>query len=363
MRDLTEKENKTVYNWLLVVCVLIIMMVVFGGLVRLTRSGLSIVEWNPISGVIPPIGQQAWEEEFAKYQQTPEYKIVNHTMTLFEYKEIFYLEYFHRLIARFAGLIVVIPLFYFIAKGMIPWRKSAVYLLIGALFGFQGFLGWYMVSSGLVDRPAVSHFRLTFHLLTALALLALTFWMLLHHRYRFPARLPGLAKSGTFWLVVALTAVLIVQISYGGFVAGLKAGWVSNTWPLMFGRLVPEGALSFMEPWWENLFSAPITVHFIHRWFALAVLIMAGVLYWQVRKRPSAAAVQKAIYLFLILVTAQIALGVSVVWFSVPIVLALTHQAVALVMFMASIFILYQVSHQVAVARLTMPEAVAAAAR
>ena len=151
---MSEKDNKAITTWLYIVCVLIMFMVVFGGYVRLTRSGLSIVEWNPISGVIPPLGEAAWQQEFTKYQQTPEFQKVNKDMTLEGYKSIFYVEYIHRLIARFAGLVVVIPLFYFIWKGIIPWRKSAVYLAIGLLFAFQGFLGWYMVSSGLrIYRP------------------------------------------------------------------------------------------------------------------------------------------------------------------------------------------------------------------
>ncbi len=174
---MSEKDNKAVTTWLFVVCGLIMFMVVFGGYVRLTRSGLSIVEWKPVAGVIPPIGDEAWQLEFEKYQQTPEFQKVNKNMTVDDYKGIFYVEYIHRLIARFAGLIVVIPLFYFLWKGIIPWRKSAIYLVIAALFGFQGYLGWYMVSSGLTNVPAVSHFRLTIHLLMALFLLALTLWM------------------------------------------------------------------------------------------------------------------------------------------------------------------------------------------
>ena len=220
---MSEKDNKAVTNWLFIVCGLIMFMVVFGGYVRLTRSGLSIVEWKPIAGVIPPIGDEAWQLEFEKYQQTPEFQKVNKDMTLEGYKWIFYNEYIHRLIARFAGLVVVLPLFYFLWKGIIPWRKSAVYLAIAALFGFQGYLGWYMVSSGLRDVPSVSPYRLTIHLLLALFLLAMTLWMALNHRYGFPLKVEGATRSSPFVVSVLVLAVLVLQISYGGLVAGMKA--------------------------------------------------------------------------------------------------------------------------------------------
>lgn len=313
-------------------------MVAVGGFVRLTRAGLSIVEWNPVSGTIPPIGEQAWQEEFAKYQQTPEFQKINTGMTLAEYQRIFYIEYFHRLIARLAGLVVLLPLLYFLWKGIIPWRRSAVYIFIVLLFAFQGFLGWYMVSSGLVNRPSVSHFRLTIHLLTALFLLGLTWWLALNHLYHFPKRVPGVLKTSPFILTVLMIGILLIQISYGGFVAGLKAGWVSNTWPLMFGRLIPPDLLSQIQPWWQNLVAAPVTVHFIHRWFAFAVLLMAGLVYWQTR--------QKAALLFLGLAGLQILLGISVVWFSVPTWLALVHQGVAMALSVTAVTILYHLVHE-----------------
>lgn len=336
--SLSQKDNQAVTRWLVVVCVLIMMMVVLGGTVRLTRSGLSIVEWKPISGVIPPIGEAAWQAEFAKYQQTPEFQKINSSMTLTGYKRIFYVEYFHRLLGRLAGLMVMLPLLYFLGKRVIPWRQSGVYVGIVILFAFQGFLGWYMVSSGLEDRPHVSHFRLTMHLLLALFLLALTLWTALTHFYHFPQQQPGFFKSWPFVLSVLMLAVLMVQISYGGLVAGLKAGWVSNTWPLLHGRLIPAELLSQMQPWWLNLLEAPLTVHFIHRWFALAVLIMAAIVYGQTR--------QKANLLFLLLVGVQIGLGIGVVWFSVPLWLALAHQALAMVLVMVAVFINFHIVYE-----------------
>lgn len=343
--DLSENDNKKVTTWLFVVCGLIMFMVVLGGYVRLTRSGLSIVEWNPVSGVIPPIGEDAWQQEFAKYQQTPEFQKINTTMTLDAYKRIFYVEYTHRLLARFAGLVVLIPLVLFLARGTIPWRRSAVYVAIVVLFAFQGFLGWYMVSSGLEDHPHVDHFRLTIHLLMALFLLALALWTAFNHLYHFPPRVPGAFRSTTFVLSAMMLTVLVVQISYGGFVAGLKAGWVSNTWPLMAGRLVPENLLSQIQPWWLNLLEGPMAVHFIHRWLAFAVLIMAGVVYWQTRRQPQTAAIHTAVLAFGGLVCGQIVLGISVVWFGVPLWLALAHQGTAMWLFVTAVFLNYHLVH------------------
>jgi len=250
-----------------------------------------------------------------------------------------------RLIARFAGLLVVIPIFYWLYKGVIPWRKSAVYLTIGLLFGFQGFMGWYMVSSGLVDHPEVSHYRLTFHLLTALLLLGITLWTALNHTYGFAKPIPTAFKSTPFKLSVFLLLVLIIQISYGGFVAGLKAGYVSNTFPLMYGKLVPSGLLSTFEPWWRNLIAAAPAVHFIHRWFAFVVLSVVGYLYWRAKQHHYPVEIQKSLLTLVGLVSTQITLGLFVIWFSVPTWLALVHQGTALSLFVTAVFINYQFLH------------------
>lgn len=343
---MSEKENRMVTNWLWLVCGLIMLMVAVGGFTRLTRSGLSIVEWNPISGVIPPIGEAQWQAEFAKYQATPEGSLINKNMTLEGYKRIFYVEYIHRLIARFAGLFVVLPLIYFNLKKIIPWRKSGIYWLIVFLFGFQGYMGWYMVSSGLEDVPAVSHFRLTIHLLLALSLLALTLWMAFNHHYRFPKQVPHARRSGPYWLSILLIGVLVLQISYGGLVAGLKAGHASNTWPLMFGRLIPPGLFSAVEPWWRNLIEVTTTVHFMHRWFAFVVFIAALVLYYFTHKRGFSAEMHRSVLWLMGLIVLQIALGVFTVLFNVNIVIALLHQAMALSLFVLAFFINYRIVHE-----------------
>lgn len=327
--------------WLYTLAILVAAMVVVGGYVRLSRSGLSIVEWNVITGVAPPLTEQAWQEEFAKYQRSPEYQKVNTGMSLDEYKSIFYVEYVHRLIARLVGLALALPLAYFLLRGFIPWRQSGAYLAIGVLFVFQAFMGWFMVASGLVDRPSVSHYRLTAHLLTALVVLALCLWTALGHTYRDTIAAAGgrarVAPAG-----LALMAVVLLQITYGGLTAGLKAGHVSNTWPLMFGYLVPPGLLALIEPWWRNLVDSPATVQFIHRWLAFVVLILAWIVY---RRASDNDSLRGGVHLLIAIVSVQILLGVSVVLFAVALPLALLHQATGIALFAAAVFINHRLAY------------------
>lgn len=334
----TRAHDRLVARWLAVVCGFIVFMVVFGGFVRLTESGLSIVEWNVVMGVLPPIGEAAWRETFARYQATPEFRHVNSAMTLAEYQRIFYIEYIHRLVARVAGLVVALPLLYFLARGIIPRRRALPYVGIGLLFGFQGFLGWYMVKSGLVDQPAVSHFRLTAHLLAALVLLCATYWQALGLRADgAPTARPGDLRARR--AALAVLGLLFAQIAYGGLVAGLDAGMASDTWPLMYGRWVPPGWLETLAPWWRNLVSAPATVQFVHRWLAFAVLAAVLWLVRALRTAPASAATRRGGYAVLALVVAQIVLGISVIWWHVPLALALGHQALAVAILMVVVWL------------------------
>lgn len=337
-----ESSQRPVRIWLYVLGVLIAAMVVVGGFVRLSRAGLSIVEWNVLTGVLPPIGEQAWQAEFAKYQLTPEFQKVNAAMTLAAYQRIFLIEWAHRLIARLVGMVVLIPLAVFLLRGTIPWRKSGVYLLILALFGFQGFLGWFMVASGLIDRPHVSHYRLTIHLLTALTVLAICLWQAFNLTPRFAEVRQRKAIPGQRALAILLMIVVVIQVAYGGLVAGLKAGHASNTWPLMFGHLIPPGLLSVIAPWWQNLVETATTVHFIHRWFAFVVLVVAAIVYYRARKTRDASTVQRAALAMIVILGLQIAWGVSVVLLGVPLWLALLHQATAILLFSTALFLNHQ---------------------
>ncbi|HSQ40565.1 MAG TPA: COX15/CtaA family protein [Anaerolineales bacterium] len=337
-----QTKNRAVMNWLFTFAAIVAFLVVFGGFVRLTRSGLSIVEWNPISGSVPPIGEQAWAQEFAKYQQTPEFIYINSGMMLGEYKYIFYMEWIHRFIARLAGLVYAFPVFFFLFRKTIPWKEFGIYFVMGMLFIGQAFMGWFMVASGLVDEPAVDHFRLTIHLLLALTLLGLALWTAFGHRYGFPASNKPTKWSLLSKLALASFVILLIQISYGGLVAGLKAGHVSNTWPLMLGQWIPKGIFGADGFNWLNLFEVPQTVVYIHRWFAFLGMLAVPYVYFQARKRNYPPEIQRGLLWLVAAVTTQITLGVLVVLTNVNIPMASIHQAGAVMLFWLAIFFIHR---------------------
>ena len=331
-------HNRAVMNWLFTFAFIVAFLIVFGGFVRLTRSGLSITEWNPISGTIPPIGDVAWQQEFIKYQQTPEFKQVNFNMDLEEYKYIFYIEWLHRFIARLAGLAYAIPVFYFLFTKKIHFKEFGVYFVMGMLFIAQAFAGWIMVASGLVDRPSVSHFNLTIHLLLALTLLGLALWTALGHKYGFPDSSKKAKWSTPSKLALISFVLLMIQITYGGMTAGLKAGHVSDTWPLMFGKLIPP----YLFNSWINLFETPQTIVFIHRWFAFVVFIAIITLYFSARKERHSIEIKNGLNWLLGLVILQIILGTLTVILHVQISIALAHQAGALALFVLTIYFIHR---------------------
>ncbi|MBV6450055.1 MAG: Heme A synthase [Anaerolineales bacterium] len=333
-----QTPNRAVMNWLIVFASIVAFLIVFGGFVRLTRSGLSIVEWNPVSGTVPPLSEQAWQEEFAKYQQTPEFKQINSNMTLGEYQYIFWIEWIHRFIARFAGLVYAIPVFYFLFRKTIPWKEFGIYFWMGMLFISQAFAGWIMVASGLVDRPAVSHFNLTIHLLLALTLFGLALWTILGHKLGFPRSVPKVKWSLPSKLALTYFILLILQISYGGMTAGLKAGHVSDTWPLMFGKWIPPNLFNSIV----NVFETPQTIVFIHRWFAFAVLIAAFVMYSKARKMNYHVEIKNGLIVLVAAVALQITLGVFTILSFVNIVIALLHQATAIGLFGLGVYFIHR---------------------
>ena len=336
--DASTQRSRAVMNWLFIFASLVAFLVIFGGFVRLTRSGLSITEWNPISGSVPPMGEQAWQEEFSKYQQTPEFQQINFNMTLEQYKYIFYIEWIHRFIARLAGLVYAIPVFYFLFTKKILLRDFGIYLVMGLLFIAQAAAGWAMVASGLVDRPSVSHFNLTIHLLLALSLLGLSLWTAFGHKYGFPDKNKDVKWSLPSQVALLSFILLIVQISYGAMTAGLKAGHVSDTWPLMLGKLIPPNLFSSFI----NIFESPQAIVFIHRWFAFAVFIAVTALYLAVRKQSNSAEIKNGLTWLLGLVTFQILLGILTVVLHVQIAIALAHQAGALSLFALMIYFMHR---------------------
>ncbi|MBK8783406.1 MAG: COX15/CtaA family protein [Anaerolineales bacterium] len=333
-----KTQNSAVMKWLYIFAFVVAFLVVFGGFVRLTRSGLSIVEWNPISGAMPPIGQQAWEEEFAKYQLTPEYLKINTGMTLERYKFIFYMEWFHRNIARTAGLFYAIPVFYFLFKKTIPFKEFGIYFVMGILFISQAVAGWVMVASGLVDRPAVSHFNLTIHLLLALTLFGLALWTAFGHKFGFHDASKKAVWSLPSKLSLVAFVVLVIQITYGGFTAGLKAGHVSDTWPTMMGALIPPNLFTT----WVAVFESPQTIVFIHRWFAWLGIILVPVVFYYVKKQNYPADIQNGMKWLIGVVALQITLGVLTILSYVNIVIALLHQANAIVLFGLAVYFIHR---------------------
>ena len=310
-------------NWLLAVAALVFLMVVVGGITRLTESGLSITEWNPISGAVPPLSHADWAHAFELYRQTPEYIEINGPagMGLAEFKRIFFWEWVHRLLGRLIGLAFALPLAWFAIRRAIPAGYGWKLVGLLALGAFQGALGWYMVMSGLADRTDVSHFRLAAHLLTAFAIMGALIWVALDLRALersgsdCPARLTGLSA--------AVLAILFVQLLYGAWLAGLDAGKVANSWPGMNGRFFPQGIDWSHGPLWA-LANDPFLVHFIHRWWAWVVVIALVVFARRVRgagSRAASVAIHSAF-------GSQIVVGILTVLTGVALWLAALHQAI-----------------------------------
>src|SRR5512134_755180 len=323
--------------WLIACCALVFAMVVLGGVTRLTRSGLSIVEWQPVVGALPPLTASEWEELFFKYQQTPEYQKVNPGMSLTGFKDIFWLEYLHRLLGRLIGVAFFLPLLYFLwRRALAPplaWKLGGIFLL-GAL---QGALGWFMVMSGLVDDPRVSHYRLTAHLALAFAIYAAMLWIALElldpplARAATPARFTRLRRLA--WTVTGLVVAMVVT---GGFVAGIRAGYAYNTFPLMNGYWIPPEIL-LVEPWYLNFFNNMATVQFDHRLFAWLLAVAVPWLWYEAGRAELPARARLLTHFLLTALVLQIALGISTVLLAVPVALAAGHQAGALVVFTAAL--------------------------
>jgi cytochrome c oxidase assembly protein subunit 15 len=335
-----ETHRKWVRAWLIFVAILVFAMIVVGGATRLTDSGLSITEWQPILGAIPPLSHADWEEVFAKYRQIPEYHIVNDGMTLEQFQFIFWWEWSHRFLGRFIGVAVALPLVGFWLAGWL--RREDKPRLIGllALGGLQGAIGWYMVKSGLVDRVDVSQYRLALHLSTAFLIFAALVWLIAELRPNRDTR-PAAASDRDWRLSLVLAVAVFVQVVLGAFVAGTKSGLVYNTWPLMDGEVVPTG-IGMMSPWWMNIFENHATIQFNHRMVAYLVAALA---LWQVvrivRQRREGQVRRSAIALGHA-VLAQIALGIWTLLEGVPIALGLVHQAGAAVVFACAIWHLHE---------------------
>lgn len=325
--------RRAVAYWLLACCALVFAMVVVGGVTRLTHSGLSITEWQPIVGTLPPLSQADWEVAFAKYRATPEYQQVNKGMALAEFKGIFWWEYFHRLLGRLIGVAFFVPYAWFALRRQIPAGYGAKLLGIFVLGGLQGALGWYMVKSGLVDDPRVSQFRLTAHLGLAFVIFAAMFWVALslQDARRVAPADPRQRRVRRFAYAVA--GLVFVMVLTGGLVAGIRAGFAYNTFPLMNGSIVPP-EIMLLAPWWKNFFYNMATVQFDHRVGAWLLAFAVPALWWQVCRTPDMPPrARGSAHLLLAMLAVQIALGILTLVHVVPLPLAALHQAGALLVF------------------------------
>ncbi|MDH4109403.1 MAG: COX15/CtaA family protein [Gammaproteobacteria bacterium] len=329
-------HDRAVARWLLTCCALVFAMVVLGGVTRLTGSGLSMVDWRPVTGVLPPIGDDEWQRVFEMYQRTPEFIKKNSHMDVHDFKGIFWLEYLHRLLGRLIGIVFFAPFVYFLVRGYIRKREWPKYLAMFVLGGLQGVLGWYMVKSGLVDNPAVSQYRLTAHLVAAFIIYAFMFWVALSLLY--PGG--GTGRHPWFGRTLGLTTMIAVTIVSGGFVAGLKAGKVYNTFPMMGDYWVPPGMFT-LEPWWRNFFDNIATVQFDHRVLAILTFLLVVAYWWRARAAEFELRVRKGIQALLHTGILQVVLGVSTLLLVVPIPLAAAHQGVAMILFTVALFVLH----------------------
>ena len=336
-----NKDNKRVIYWLLTGCLLIFLMVVVGGITRLTHSGLSITNYKLISGTLPPMNELEWQEAFDLYKQYPEYQKLNTHFTLEDFKDIYFWEWFHRFIGRMIGLVFIIPFLYFLIKKQLTKstiKKAIILLVLGA---FQGFLGWYMVKSGLVDNPDVSHYRLAAHLTTAFITFAYTFWVALDLMFPDKKQIDKNFRSLVRWGM----AILLIQIIYGAFVAGLDAGFIHNHWPMMSeGKFMHQTVYIEQSPLYKNFIEGKSGVQFIHRMLAYIVVIFILMIWFKAKKRNLTKIQLKGINAIVFIMILQFLLGVFTIINQVPVWLGVAHQIGAFLLLATMTFTLHRFS-------------------
>jgi len=336
--QLEGSARKQVSVWLLICCVMIFAMVVLGGATRLTGSGLSMVEWDPIFGIVPPLDEQTWEKDFARYRESPEYKKINIGMDLDGFKSIYWYEFSHRLLGRSIGSVFLLPFLYFLVRRMLTPRLIPRLAIAFVLGGLQGLLGWYMVKSGLVDRPHVSQYRLTAHLSLALLIYGYLLWLLFDVLFP-PGKTPATSARITKKAASYLLGLVSITIVSGGFVAGLKAGLAYNTFPKMGDQWLPPAGW-MLQPGWRNLFENIATVQFDHRLLAMLTFVSIVVFWYYAKRTPAMSrGTRTGLHLLLLTAVAQVSLGISTLLLHVPVVLGVTHQAGALTLLSVTLFV------------------------
>jgi len=334
-------SHKSIAIWLLICCATVFGMVVLGGVTRLTGSGLSMVQWAPIMGILPPLDQAAWEETFRLYQQFPEFQLKNFSMTLDEFKSIFWFEYSHRLLGRGIGVIFFLPFLFFLFTGKVNKSLTPKLIAMFILGGLQGLMGWYMVKSGLVNDPHVSQYRLTAHLSLAIIIYGYMFWVALDLLLPKDNTIATVMNPKLSQFSMIITSIIFITIMSGGFVAGTRAGFAFNTFPLMNEQLIPDGLFE-MQPIWHNFFENIMTVQFDHRVLATVLFLAIPVFWLKTRKFNLKPTAQIGAHLLLAALALQITLGISTLLLIVPVSLAAAHQAGAVILLTASLFVSHQ---------------------
>ena len=325
--------DRQIASWLILCAAVIFGMILLGGVTRLTDSGLSMVEWKPLMGVVPPMSEQAWLETFDKYKQYPEYQKINKGMSMDAFKSIFMYEYLHRVLGRLIGVLFFFPMLFFALKGRVRAGLMPKLWVLFILGGCQGLLGWYMVKSGLVDRPDVSQYRLTAHLGLAVLIYAYMLWVIFD--LVFPNR--GLAEGRHGGFSLTLVALVFLMILSGGLVAGTDAGYAYSTWPLMGDSFVPQG-LYATTPAWLAMFEDITTIQFNHRMFAYVLVGLIGFFAVKVLAGGVAARGKLAVVLVLLALALQVTLGISTLLLHVPVAIAAAHQGGAVLLLSAMLF-------------------------
>lgn len=329
-------HDRQIATWLIICAVVIYGMIILGGVTRLTDSGLSMVEWRPLMGVIPPLSDAAWMETFDKYKQYPEYQKVNRGMSLDAFKMIFMYEYLHRVLGRIIGVLFFFPMLYFAFKGRVKAGLMPKLWLLFIMGGCQGLLGWYMVKSGLVDRPDVSQYRLTAHLGLAVLIYAYMLWVIFDLLFPRGAAFGAVASMARWAL--GLVALVYLMILSGGLVAGTDAGFAYNTWPLMGTSFIPPGLYGY-DPAWLSAFEDITTIQFNHRIFAYLLTAIIVVFAWRVLRNAGAGRLRWAAILLLLSLALQLVLGISTLLLHVPVSLGAAHQGGAVLLLSAAIFL------------------------
>ncbi len=337
MDKLDIEAQKPVVAWLTLVGLMVFCMIIVGGATRLTHSGLSIVEWEPLVGTIPPLDQEDWNEVFDEYKTSPEYQQVNFGMSLDEFKVIFWWEYFHRLLGRLIGLVFFIPLLYFAIRRKINGSLAKRLFGIFVLGGLQGGMGWYMVASGLVDDPRVSQYRLTAHLGIAFLIFGAIVWTALSVMYPSKTNMSQPVRR-MFRFAVAINVIIFLMVVSGGFVAGIRAGLAYNTWPLMGNSFVPPD-IFILTPGWRNFFENMATVQFDHRIIAYVLAVLVPIFWFKVRRRDVSPQTVIATNTLLVLVFTQIVVGISTLLHHVPVTLGVAHQGIGSLVFVTSLWV------------------------